>query len=170
MTLTLMVAIVLGAKGQVASDLYSNSRYHDGWLQTGYKGNVEFFVGGNEWDPSFSITTSHGYQFSEWFFLGGGLGYFNLKDYYDYDDENLNAVPIFGDFRLTIPNSSRFYPVADVKLGASIAEYMDGCMYYEASLGARYAINEKLGLSLFFSVRSVGYTSPSLGGGIGFDF
>lgn len=174
-----IVGFALPSYPQFASDRFSDMRESNGWLDKGYRGFVELGGGGAEGGGSFFINTTHGYQFSEWFFAGAGIGYlYTETEYYHnnhYDSYTCDLFEYYADFRLTIPTHSRFYPFADFKLGGVAGGVAgDGIdIYINAELGARFALNHTLGLSLGVYCNYVGYDcadSPILGVALGFDF
>lgn len=169
----IMIIAIIGfatpSYSQFASDRYRDVRESDGWLQKGYRGFVELGGGGdvNEGYGSFFINTTHGYQFSEWFFAGIGLGYL-YADHFHYEP---NLFEYYGDIHLTIPTTSRFYPFADFKIGGASNEGTD--LFIHGGIGVRVALNETLGLSLglnCYYVDSYSASAPFLGAALGFDF
>ena len=174
----LIIVAVLGlampAHSQFASELYSNTHEYDGWLHKGYRGFVDIGGGRGSDVGTFSLTTTHGYQFSQWFFVGAGLGYeytntwveYKGSTYVGWDDDNWFLLYL--DLRLTIPTQSRFYPYANLKLGAELGS--ESTPYLRFGIGARYALNENLGLALGPFI-SVGYKDKaSAGVTLTFDF
>lgn len=158
------------AFAQFASDTFSD-KPADGWLKKGYKGFVDLGFGGdtNESKFSFYATTTHGYQFSEWFYAGVGAGYLMTTEKYNY--YNKGSMLTYLDFRFTIPTSGRIYPYLDLKGGGAFFDINSG--YFSGSLGARYALTEKLGLSLGVYVNVVHLdlsVGPVMGGAVSFDF
>ncbi|MDE5869744.1 MAG: porin family protein [Muribaculaceae bacterium] len=172
-----LICFSVQAYPQFASDRYSDTYEGDGWLQKGYRGFVEIGVGGDIADgyPSFFISTTHGYQFSEWIFAGAGLGYlYTQENEYDWSEPcSQNSMALYADARLTIPTRSRFYPYADLKLGGSFFGNSGTGIYFNAQLGARYAINENWGISLGWYTNVVpddNANAPIMGVALGFDF
>ncbi len=88
----------------------------------GYKGFIDFgyIADLSDYDANkVEISTSHGYQFNNYFYLGGGVA----ADF--YTDADLIAVPIFVDFRANFINK-KVTPFADIKTGYSVG---DVCLY-----------------------------------------
>lgn len=172
-----LVCFSIPAYSQYASEMYKDTHEYDGWLHKGYRGFVEL-GGGADVDErygSFFINTTHGYQFSEWIFAGGGLGYlYSQYDDYDwpYDRCSANQMMLYADVRVTIPTRSRFYPYIDLKGGVTFFEWYGPAGYFNGELGVRYALNEDLGLSLGVYANAAGYYTQGaiLGVALGFDF
>ncbi|MBO4964772.1 MAG: hypothetical protein J6C81_00730 [Muribaculaceae bacterium] len=174
-----VMTISLSASAQLATDSFSEDREReDGWLQQGYRGFLEIGMpcpvqcGRGE---GVSIKTTHGYQFSEWFFAGLGIGYTNfvhIEDYWDYDcypkRDSFNA---FGDFKLTIPTESRFYPYLEARFGIAVPAVYDGVFFFEVPVGCRVALNDKLGINAGVSFQLYGWGNPlAVGPFVSFDF
>lgn len=129
-------------------------------LQKGYRGMVDagycYYI--SQINPStIEITTSHGYQFNPYLFLGAGIG-FNLTGKcewgevagkpYNKRDAKVD-IPLFFNVRANL-TKTRFSPFVDGRIGAYINN--DGNIYANGSIGCRYALNEDIGISV-----SVGY-------------
>lgn len=129
-------------------------------LQKGYRGIVDagYCLYTSQMDPStFEVTTSHGYQFNPYIYLGAGLG-FDFTGECKYGDisgkpynkrESKVDIPLFFNARANFTNT-KFSPFADTRIGAYVNN--DGNIYANLALGARYGISDDLGLSF-----SVGY-------------
>lgn len=120
-------------------------RANDDYLETGYKGMADIGYGISAGDADaagrIGFTTTHGYQFNTYLFVGGGIG---LNYYHEGSIINL---PVFADVRATYPiGDTKFAPFVDVKIGYSAIDVSG--YYFTPSVGARYALNENLGLSL----------------------
>ena len=129
-------------------------------LQKGYHGMVDigycYYI--SQIDPStVEITTSHGYQFNPYIYLGAGLGFDFTGECkwgevgghpYNRRDSKVD-IPLFFNARANFTKTI-FSPFADVRIGSYVNN--DGNIYANLALGARYGISEDLGLSL-----SVGY-------------
>ena len=84
----------------------------------GYKGFVDFAYIGDVSDYNASkieLSTTHGYQFNNYFFVGGGVA-FNY-----YTDADLYAAPIYANFRANFINK-KVTPFADVKAGYAVGD------------------------------------------------
>lgn len=104
-------------------------------------------------DYSPGISTSHGYQFNPWLFLGAGID-FSLKDignlnshYYHFDN---NQVAIFAEGRTDL-KFGKFTPFGDIRIGWNAASY--GTVYFSPSIGYRFNWGRKVGINV-----GVGYT------------
>ena len=118
----------------------------------GYRSRTET-VGGVH---RFEFSTSHGFFFNPYFFLGVGAG---IHFYTGYTDENDNyqsfdevdvALPIFANIRSHFTDS-KASPFIDVKLGYSVHEITG--TYFSPSVGCRFAKGSR---SAFWV--SMGYT------------
>lgn len=108
----------------------------------GYKGFVDLgFIGDlSDNDANkMEISTSHGYQFNNYFFLGAGLA---ASIYTDLD---LVAVPLFIDFRANFINK-KVTPFADIKTGYSVGDIKGA--YVTTSLGVRFSLKGKKAINL----------------------
>ena len=108
----------------------------------GYKGFVDFgyIVDLSDYDANkVEISTSHGYQFNNYFYLGGGVA----ADF--YTDADLIAVPIFVDFRANFINK-KVTPFADIKTGYSVGD-VEG-LYVSTGIGVRFSLKGKKALNL----------------------
>lgn len=162
----------LSASAQLATDSFSEDREREeGWLQQGYRGFLEIGMPISLWDTNgvgFSIKTTHGYQFSEWFFAGVGIGYTHLNRSCWSSRNSFNA---FGDFKLTIPTDSRFYPYLEARFGVAAPAQEDGIFFFEVPVGCRIALNDKLGLNVGGSFQLYGWGDPlAVGPFVSFDF
>lgn len=129
-------------------------------LQKGYRGMVDlgYCIYTSQLHPStVEITTSHGYQFNPYIYLGAGLG-FDITGECKYGDisgrpynkrESKVDIPLFFNARANF-TKTKFSPFADARIGAYVNN--DGNIYANLALGTRYGISDDLGLSL-----SVGY-------------
>lgn len=112
----------------------------------GYKGFIEsgYSFGDEE---RFEFNTSHGYQFNNYLFLGGGVGlHYYPNGISSYDECTL--VPIFVNFRANFINK-KITPFADVKSGYSVGDF-EG-FYASAGIGARFTLARKMALSIMVS-------------------
>lgn len=108
----------------------------------GYKGFVDFgyIADLSDYDANkVEISTSHGYQFNNYFYLGGGVA----ADF--YTDADLIAVPIFVDFRANFINK-KVTPFADIKTGYSVGD-VEG-LYVSTGIGVRFSLKGKKAINL----------------------
>ena len=114
----------------------------------GYKGFVELgmgathhdfdYIGDNNTDDKprgfgMELLTIHGYQFNNFFFLGGGVGINECT-------ETNVMIPVFADFRVNMLNK-RISPVFDTKWGYAIGDHHG--MYFSFNLGLRFSLKKK---------------------------
>lgn len=146
-----MVSTMLGAKAQnVARNCYR------GFVDLGYSVGI-----GDYKFNRFEISTSQGYQFNPYIFLGAGVG-FHFMPYYETPDmslpnevrDRLIDIPLFVNLHLNF-TKTRVTPFVDAKGGVYVTN--NGGVYANVSGGCRIAINEKKAVSL-----SVGYTYEEL--------
>lgn len=134
------------------------------YLTNSYKGYVDagYSIGIGDYEfGRVEINTSHGYQFNPYFFLGAGVGLHFMPSYetsgmdipLDVRDSKVD-IPVFANIRSHF-SKGKFAPFADLKGGTYITN--GGGLYVVASVGIRYALNDKQGLSL-----SLGYTNENL--------
>lgn len=140
----------------------------------GYRGFVDmgYIAGlGTYGSDGIEINTSHGYQFNEHFFVGGGLG---IHYHGDYD---VATVPVFVEGRANFIKG-RIAPFASVRVGVSaiVDDDEPGGFYFSPSVGARFAFRRNLALYLltgynlqmaefyFYTGSSSWYDTKNIGG------
>lgn len=140
-SITMMLLTVAGMKAQyfqianqltnVISPALSGSMNYKGYVEAsglaGFGDNHANFVG---------ISTSQGFQYASWFYMGVGLGIDlvtvnddvtgkgdwgeHYPDYYDHASSTTRCmIPVFSDFRFNIGPASGTNFFIDLKLGAS---------------------------------------------------
>ncbi|MDE5998040.1 MAG: hypothetical protein K2G77_07520 [Muribaculaceae bacterium] len=132
-----------------------------------YKGYVEAtYTGGfGKLQADFiGISTSQGYQYNDWFFMGAGIGVdlvYSKKDNgyndWNYDRQTRTSgamIPIFTDFRFNIGSRSNASFFVDVKAGGSFLigknylaienGYINGSEYFmlRPSIGLRVPVSK----------------------------
>lgn len=124
---------------------------------TGYRGFVDFGFTkglGDSGENRFELTTSHGYQFTPYFFTGAGLGIHYYMDMW-WNDENIPFIPLFIDLRGNLMQGS-IVPFIGLKGGYSLV-VDDGLygvgLYAAPSVGVKYMLSETFALNL-----SLGYS------------
>ncbi len=159
-----------------------NNKFKKNFRHKGYRGFVDLggFVGLDDAFDSYSafmFSTSHGYQFCPWIFLGGGFGV-NRYSYsgnamltdelghglgsYAYKGTGI-FVPFYIDVRVFPIGNKRVTPFFGMKLGYSVStmERLDGDniggFYHQYSAGISVAILSNFGwyLSLGFSGQKI---------------
>ena len=108
----------------------------------GYKGFVDaaYIEDVSDYNASkVELSTTHGYQFNNYFFVGAGVA----LNY--YTDADIIAAPIYANFRANFINK-RITPFADVKSGYSIGD-VEG-VYASIGVGVRFSLKGKKALNL----------------------
>lgn len=130
----------------------------------GYRGFADFgyTVGVGDYEfGRFEVSTTQGYQFNPYFFVGGGVGFHFMQSYetagmeiaLDKRDAKV-SIPLFADLRGTF-SKRKFAPFIDLKAGYFLTNN-DG-LYGNISVGCRMTVKRKQAVSL-----SVGYTYEKL--------
>ena len=145
-------------------DYYNNKQYsyfpnrgYKGFIDLGFSYGTKSNVGDYEMsgENRIEFSTSHGYFFNPYFFLGLGVGFhfytgYNYEgEYYSYD-EVMVEIPIFAHARFHFIDK-KVSPFADVKLGYSVHDITG--TYFSPSFGCRFAKGSR---SAFWV--SIGYT------------
>ena len=141
-----------------------------GTIQKGYHGFAEagYCYCTSQLSPTIiDVTTSHGYQFSPYIFLGAGVGFdytgeAKWEEVNGHPFEKRDAsvdIPVFFNGRLNF-TKTKVIPFLDVKAGTYINN--EGGYYLNAMLGCRLAISDNKGLSLAVGVKGRKITSKSL--------
>lgn len=111
-------------------------------------------------------TYTAGYRFSDWFFLGAGVGYY-------YNRDNIRQIPIYVSFRGYIPKK-RIRPYASLALGGFREEQyfwfanewqVDWRLHCDFSVGVEIPVYKKINL-----IAGVGITQMGLPIKIGISF
>lgn len=124
---------------------------------TGYRGFVDlgFTKGlGDSGANRFELTTSHGYQFTPYFFTGAGLGIHYYMDMW-WNSYNVPFIPLFIDLRGNLMQGS-IVPFIGLKGGYSLVVddgLYGGGLYAAPSVGVKYMLSETFALNL-----SLGYS------------
>lgn len=124
---------------------------------TGYRGFVDlgFTKGlGDSGADRLELTTSHGYQFTPYFFTGVGLGVHYYMDMW-WNGESVPFIPLFIDLRVNLMQGS-IVPFIGLKGGYSlvVADGLYGSGLYAAPfVGVKYMLSDTFGLNL-----SLGYS------------
>lgn len=132
--------------------------YNADYTSRGYRGFVElgyaFGVGDTNNNDRLEMTTTHGFQFNPYLFVGGGVG----LHYYTDADEVL--MPLFGEFRANLTDGS-ITPYVGVKLGYSALlsdnDYATGGLFFSPSIGVRFLVgNSKfVNIALGYSLQQI---------------
>ncbi len=147
--LFLVLAALLLVGGVSAQSYRSSSKSAN--LHTGYHGFVDmgYTVGVGDWGEGngrLQVTTTHGYQFNPYFFLGGGMGF----SY--FDNTEVLGIPMYaavvGNFK-----PGKITPFVSMRLGYTVItdSYVDGGsdggIYCNPSIGVRFATKSRVGVS-----------------------
>lgn len=145
----------------------SGSLNYKGFVETGFAGGV-----GNYKANIFSVSTSQGFRYSNWFYMGVGIGldimmgqdtdvavpdnpdYGGWNDYYHHSNTTTAYfLPIFTDFRFNLGanDKGRVSAFIDVKVGAS---FMLNNSYFQ--VGGGYITNREN----FYLKPSIGVRIP----------
>lgn len=134
-------------------------------LEKGYHGMVEagycHYI--SQFSPStIEVTTSHGYQFNPYIFLGAGVGfdYTNSATWGDVSGKPYNKrdakvdIPVFFNARASI-TKTKVIPFIDGKIGSYVNN--GGNIYATLALGARCAVSDNMGIyvSAGYEIRKV---------------
>lgn len=87
----------------------------------------------------FEVSTSHGYQVNNYFYVGGGA----MLNY--YTDADKLAVPLFANFKANFINK-RVTPFADVKCGYTAGD-VEG-VFSSLAIGVRFSLAKKKAINL----------------------
>ena len=138
---------------------------HNYYLSRGYYGMVDLVYSLGIGDYIFErieINTIHGFQFNPFIFVGGGIGFHFMSEYFTDDNHNtpLNHrnkfldIPIFADIRFTCLKKN-ITPFIDIKTGYYLTHH--GGIYTNASIGCRFAVWYKHAITI-----AIGYTYENL--------
>ena len=134
------------------------------------------YIAGYPHCNNFMISITQGYQFNNFFFLGGGLGLLR------YIDGKKTMMPIFAETSINLLNNKRVMPFLQARLGTVVGEW--GGVYYSAICGVRLKVAQRHAVSLslimsdHFDVESfindqddgISWFARSLGIKLGFEF
>ena len=140
--IVLLIAVLLPA-GAYAADTDTGSptltKKEQRRTLRGYKAFVDVAYGFavsddfDELSDKIIVSTSHGYQFSNFFFLGGGVGINECT-------KTNVMVPIFADLRVNILDK-RISPVIDFKWGYAVGDHHG--VYLSFNAGVRFGFNKQ---------------------------
>lgn len=140
------------SKPKYAERKSSPDGYAPEYVRRGYKGFVDLgytFGIGDYSINRLEITTSHGFQFNPYIFLGGGTGI-----HYFHESQSA-AMPLFADFRVNFKQGP-VVPFAGLKMGYTVMlsdDIEDLGFYCAPSVGVKFMMNHRMALNL-----SLGYT------------
>ena len=158
--LTLMLSIVL-ATTAFAQEAKSYRGFTDFSYSLGVGDKSENF-------DRYTLSTTHGYQLDDMFFVGAGVSFEYVRDI------AASLVPIYADVRMDIPLQSRsIKPFVDAKIGYAAGE-VDG-FYFAPTIGVRVpvrfvkAMNFGLGYKLQ-KIQDAGSNTNALTFNVGIEF
>lgn len=144
---------------KITKDIPKSSPFKTSGINTGYRGFVDlgysFGVGDYSADR-IEFSTSHGYQFNPYFYLGAGAA-FNY-----FHDGEIASVPLFANPRADF-STGKVSPFIDLKVGYTISDYFEG-FYLAPSIGVRFDLQNNKGINF-----SAGYTMQKTDG-YGYDY
>ncbi len=133
------------------------------------------------------LTTTHGYQFNPYLFVGGGIG---LSIWYESDEydasyivgdililkkkRNTLSVPIYADVKLYPFSDLPLSPYLDVQIGYTVGDVKG--FYFNPEIGVRFGLNDRLGFNfgIGYQLQKITFWEPfkdnSLTFKLGFDF
>ena len=138
-----------------------------------YRGFTDFSYSLGVGDKSenfdrYTLSTTHGYQLDDMFFVGAGVSFEYVRDI------AASLVPIYADVRMDIPLQSRsIKPFVDAKIGYAAGE-VDG-FYFAPTIGVRVpvrfvkAMNFGLGYKLQ-KIQDAGSNTNALTFNVGIEF
>ncbi|MCM1005420.1 MAG: hypothetical protein NC402_03900 [Prevotella sp.] len=109
-----------------------------GWMY-GEGGNGSFYTG---------ASTTHGYQFKPWLFVGGGVGVLAWPK-----EQQLYAVPVYAACRLDV-GKHLFSPYFDVRLGGNTVH--GGGIYFSSTVGLSVKVYNELGINVGLGYSMIG--------------
>ena len=158
--LTLMLSIVL-ATTAFAQEAKSYRGFTDFSYSLGVGDKSENF-------DRYTLSTTHGYQLDDMFFVGAGVSFEYVRDI------AASLVPIYADVRMDIPLQSRsIKPFVDAKIGYAAGE-VDG-FYFAPTIGVRVpvrfvkAMNFGLGYKLQ-KIQDAGTNTNAITFNVGIEF
>lgn len=155
-----------------SSDSYSLNAGYRGMFDLGYSVSVDAAELNR-----LEFSTSHGYQFNPYLYLGIGGG---ASFYYDKAVPSTVSFPVFINPRVDF-STGKVSPFIDLKGGYTFGEYVEG-LYISPSIGARFVAGSGLAVNftMAYTLQQVEiyenyYTSTHINIGaitfkIGFDF
>lgn len=106
------------------------------------------------------VTTTHGYQINQLFFVGAGIGLEHCRKMSNW------VAPLFLEGRLDL-KFGKFTPYASVRAGANLADGVG--MYFSPSIGYRFNWGRKVALNIGAGLTLAGYRVELYSGDIYYD-
>lgn len=114
-------------------------------------GSVDMWFPGNKATEFYTgISTSHGYQFNPYLYIGGGLGYQHCSRF----SSNIFSPFVHGrgDFRF-----GHLTPFGEIRLGYNLTN--GGGIYFSPNIGYRFNWGRKLGINIGLGLSVLGYSA-----------
>lgn len=109
--------------------------------QGGYRGFVDVGPSMGKSDVLLYLTTAHGYQFNQNWFLGAGIsGTLSLEH------GEIYTIPVFAKLRYDVLSEKTLTWFADANLGGHVLAY-DSPLYVSFIVGLRQRLTERLGIN-----------------------
>jgi hypothetical protein len=124
--------------------------------QKGYRGFIDgqaSFGSGKYGFTRYGISTTHGYQFKPWLFVGAGYEYYL---FIDQIAKKYSTHTLFGNLRVDFLKSN-IDPFIDLRAGYNMGKHMG--LMISPSIGIRFALGKETPLAIN---ASVGYTFQSV--------
>ena len=112
----------------------SSLRGYKGFIETGFTFDISDYGA-----DRVELLTTHGYQFNNYLFVGGGVG----VNY--YTDADLASFPVFASFRANFTNK-RITPFGDIKTGYAFGD-TEGA-FCTVGIGVRLGLAKKKAMNL----------------------
>lgn len=133
-------------------------------VQKGYRGfvDVEYYLSIDANSKSrFGFSTSHGYQFFPYLYVGAGVGMQFITNvlnpenaYIRYTRKTIIPIPVFADVRLDL-YKYKFCPFIDMRIGKTFGNKAFGLMF-NPSVGCRIELKNNFAMNI-----GVGYSLQS---------
>ena len=137
--------------------------------QRGYRGfvDLEYYKSIDAISRNhYGISTSHGYQFKPWLFVGAGAGIklSHKKHYENFDrpPKDFYMFPVFADVRFDLLKN-KFSPFLDCRVGYTLGNKAYGVML-NPSLGCRIGLSNRLAINatIGYSLQSTDIVAQSI--------
>lgn len=147
--ITMILLVLASALGSMARQPERGYRGFIDWSNS-YRENSD-----NWYHDSYfysGLSTSHGYQFNPWLFVGAGLDW--EHQWKEGFNNNIFAAFVQGRTDLQF---GKFTPFGDVRLGFSMTD--GGGVYFSPTIGYRFNWGRKAGINIGVGLTVQGYTT-----------
>ena len=116
---------------QMLSPALSGSFNYKGYVEASYLRGL-----GDDRFDVIDITTTQGFKYSSWFFMGAGAGVDIILPSLDYDHnvDPIVMIPLYADFRFLIGSQDKVGVNIDLRLGAAFNFSDDFLITFSAAL------------------------------------